>query len=117
MLFRSTELWERIVLNLVSNAFKYSAEGEISVGVYEAGDTVRISVTDTGVGIPADQLDKIFDRFHRIENSGARSLEGTGIGLAICEVFGVELEVTPWVRRELRRLDHLVEQEAAGDNA
>jgi signal transduction histidine kinase len=77
------ELWERIVLNLVSNAFKYSAEGEISVGVYEAGAMVRISVTDTGVGIPADQLDRIFDRFHRIENSGARSMEGTGIGLAM----------------------------------
>jgi signal transduction histidine kinase len=78
-----TELWERIVLNLVSNAFKYSAEGEISVGVYEAGSAVRISVTDTGVGIPTDQLDKIFDRFHRIENNAARSLEGTGIGLAM----------------------------------
>ena len=78
-----TELWERIVLNLVSNAFKYCAEGEISVGVYEAGSAVRISVTDTGVGIPTDQLDKIFDRFHRIENSAARSLEGTGIGLAM----------------------------------
>ncbi len=78
-----TELWERIVLNLVSNAFKYSAEGEINVGVYEAGTAVRVSVTDTGVGIPADQLDKIFDRFHRIENSGGRSLEGTGIGLAM----------------------------------
>ncbi len=78
-----TELWERIVLNLMSNAFKYSAEGEISVGVYEAEAAVRVSVTDTGVGIAADQLDKIFDRFHRIENSRARNLEGTGIGLAM----------------------------------
>ena len=78
-----TELWERIVLNLVSNAFKYSAEGEISVGVYSDGAEVRVTVTDTGSGIPADQLDKIFDRFHRIESSGARSMEGTGIGLAM----------------------------------
>jgi signal transduction histidine kinase len=76
-----TELWERIVLNLVSNAFKYSAEGEIGVGVYEAGSAVRISVTDTGAGIPADQLDKIFDRFHRIENSAARSLAGIGLAM------------------------------------
>jgi signal transduction histidine kinase len=77
------ELWERIVLNLVSNAFKYSVEGEIGVGVYSDGAAVRVTVTDTGSGIPADQLDKIFDRFHRVENSGARSLEGTGIGLAM----------------------------------
>ncbi len=78
-----TELWERIVLNLVSNAFKYSAEGEISVGVYEAGTEVRVSIADTGIGIAADQLEKIFNRFHRIEDSGARSMEGTGIGLAL----------------------------------
>jgi signal transduction histidine kinase len=78
-----TELWERIVLNLVSNAFKYSAEGSINVDVRQTGAVVSISVADTGTGIPADQLDKIFDRFHRIENSGARSLEGTGIGLAM----------------------------------
>jgi signal transduction histidine kinase len=77
------ELWERIVLNLVSNAFKYSVEGEIGVGVYSDGSEVRVTVTDTGSGIPADQLEKIFDRFHRVENSGARSLEGTGIGLAM----------------------------------
>jgi signal transduction histidine kinase len=77
------EFWERIVLNLVSNAFKYSAEGEISVSVQQDGAAVSVSVTDTGVGIPADQLDKIFDRFHRIENSGGRNMEGTGIGLAM----------------------------------
>jgi signal transduction histidine kinase len=78
-----TDLWERIILNLVSNAFKYSQEGSISVDVREVGDRVVVSVSDTGVGIAEDQLDKIFDRFHRIENSGGRSLEGTGIGLAM----------------------------------
>jgi signal transduction histidine kinase len=78
-----TELWERIVLNLVSNAFKYSAEGSIIVDVRQIGDEIAVSVTDTGAGIPEDQLEKIFDRFHRIENSEARSVEGTGIGLAM----------------------------------
>ena len=78
-----TELWERIILNLVSNAFKYSEKGAIHVDVRQSGGNVRVRVTDTGVGIPADQLEKIFDRFHRIENSGGRSLEGTGIGLAM----------------------------------
>src|SRR5581483_2345665 len=77
------ELWERIILNLVSNAFKYSHDGSISVDVRQVGDAVQVTVSDTGVGIPDDQQDKIFDRFHRIENSGGRSLEGTGIGLAM----------------------------------
>jgi signal transduction histidine kinase len=77
------ELWERIVLNLVSNAFKYSHDGSISVSVLPRGRDVEVRVTDTGIGIAEDQLDKIFDRFHRVENSGGRSLEGTGIGLAM----------------------------------
>lgn len=77
------ELWERIILNLVSNAFKYSQNGSISVDVRQLDGQVEVSVTDTGVGIAEDQLDKIFDRFHRIEHSGGRSLEGTGIGLAM----------------------------------
>src|SRR6185437_1216549 len=75
-----TDLWERIILNLLSNAFKYSHDGSISVEVRQMGDRVVVGVSDTGVGIAEDQLDKIFDRFHRIENSGGRSLEGTGIG-------------------------------------
>lgn len=77
------DMWEKIVLNLVSNAFKYSDEGRITVKVTQAGNEVRLSVSDTGVGIPNDQLEKIFDRFHRIENIQGRSQEGTGIGLAM----------------------------------
>jgi signal transduction histidine kinase len=86
------EMWERIVLNLVSNAFKYSHEGSITVEVRQVGSQVQVSVADTGVGIPADQQERIFDRFHRVENSGGRSQEGTGIGLAMV--------------RELVRLHH-----------
>ncbi|RYY90870.1 MAG: response regulator [Chitinophagaceae bacterium] len=78
-----TEMWERIVLNLVSNAFKYSEQGAITVGVHGEGDNAVISVVDTGIGIPEDQLSKVFDRFHRIESRGGRSQEGTGIGLAM----------------------------------
>lgn len=77
------EMWEKIVLNLISNAFKYSKEGTISVALKKVGDQLELSVSDTGVGIPADQLDKIFDRFHRIENTQGRSQEGTGIGLSM----------------------------------
>ncbi|MEI9922006.1 MAG: ATP-binding protein [Bacteroidota bacterium] len=78
-----TEMWERIILNLVSNAFKYSNEGEIGISITQSNGSVHVAVTDTGVGIPADQLDRIFDRFYRVENTGGRSQEGTGIGLAM----------------------------------
>jgi len=96
-----TDMWERIVLNLLSNAFKYSHRGSIRVEVSQVKGNVQVSVADTGVGIPEDQLDKIFDRFHRVENSGGRSMEGTGIGLAMVRelvqlhhgVIGVKSEV------------------------
>ncbi|MCD9014146.1 ATP-binding protein [Parachryseolinea silvisoli] len=77
------DMWERIVLNLVSNAFKYSKQGDITVSVGQRGDAVEVSVADTGIGIPAGQLDKIFSRFHRVDNPGGRSEEGSGIGLAM----------------------------------
>jgi PAS domain S-box-containing protein len=77
------EMWERIILNLISNAFKYSKEGTISIDIKEVKKKVVVSVKDTGTGIPFEQLDNIFNRFHRVENSGGRSQEGTGIGLAL----------------------------------
>lgn len=77
------DAWEMIVLNLVSNAFKYSKDGYIEVGVRQSGNEIHLTVKDTGAGIPEDQLDKIFHRFYRIDNTQGRSLEGTGIGLAM----------------------------------
>ena len=77
------DMWERIILNLLSNAFKYSKNGVITVDVRNAGKQLVVAISDTGSGIPEDQLDKIFNRFHRVENSEGRSQEGTGIGLAL----------------------------------
>ena len=78
------DMWERVVLNLVSNAFKYTLEGNIGVTVRLADEqTAELVVSDTGVGIPEDELPRIFDRFHRIEGQAARTMEGTGIGLAL----------------------------------
>lgn len=79
------EMWEKIVLNLLSNAFKFTAAGSITVTLDEAGDEVRLTVTDTGSGIPAAELPKLFDRFHRVEGTKGRSFEGTGIGLALVQ--------------------------------
>jgi signal transduction histidine kinase len=79
------EMWERIVLNLVSNAFKYTLAGSITVGVDVSpdGQAAVLTVRDTGIGIPEAELPHIFDRFHRIEGQRGRTLEGTGIGLAL----------------------------------
>ncbi|WP_298715640.1 ATP-binding protein, partial [Chitinophaga sp.] len=77
------DLWEKIILNLVSNAVKYSDRGSIVLDIRSENGQVLVSVADNGIGIAADQLEKIFERFHRIENTGGRSMEGTGIGLAM----------------------------------
>jgi signal transduction histidine kinase len=78
-----TDMWEQIVLNLLANAFKYTKTGAIDVDIRQTEKAVLVTVSDTGVGIPGDQLEKIFDRFHRVENTQGRSQEGTGIGLAM----------------------------------
>jgi signal transduction histidine kinase len=76
-------MWEKIVFNLLSNAFKFTLEGSITMEVSAAGEEAIIRVTDTGVGIPAKELPQIFDRFHRVQNTGGRTFEGTGIGLSL----------------------------------
>ncbi|WP_441286631.1 ATP-binding protein [Sorangium sp. KYC3313] len=76
------EMWEKIVLNLVSNAFKFTFEGEIAISLRWCGDHVRLEVSDTGIGIDAEELPRIFERFHRIQGARGRSHEGSGIGLA-----------------------------------
>jgi PAS domain S-box-containing protein len=77
------EMWEKIVLNLLSNALKFTFEGGITVEVQPEGDRVSLRVRDTGVGIPAAELPHVFERFHRVAGSRSRTHEGTGIGLAL----------------------------------
>jgi len=83
--FVDREMWEKIVLNLLSNAFKFTFEGEIELALRPSGKLVELSIRDTGTGIPRDQLDKIFQRFHRVPGSLGRTHEGTGIGLALVQ--------------------------------
>jgi PAS domain S-box-containing protein len=76
-------MWEKIVLNLLSNALKFTFEGGITVQLRAVGDLVQLAVVDTGVGIPAADLPRMFERFHRVKDIRARTHEGTGIGLAL----------------------------------
>ncbi len=75
--------WEKIVSNLLSNALKFTFVGEIQVRLDADAGTVRLRVSDTGIGIAADDLPQLFDRFHRVRDVRSRSHEGSGIGLAL----------------------------------
>ena len=77
------EMWEKVVLNLLSNALKFTFEGSITVRVRAEDTDATVTVTDTGIGIPATGMPRLFERFHRIETARARSTEGSGIGLAL----------------------------------
>ena len=79
------EMWEKIVLNLISNALKSTFEGEIRVTVQPVGHQVQVSVSDTGTGISDRDLPNLFQRFSRIEGARRRSHEGSGIGLALVQ--------------------------------
>ncbi|WP_296744634.1 ATP-binding protein [Mesorhizobium sp.] len=91
------EMWEKIVLNLLSNAFKYTLAGGVTVKLRAEGENVRLDVIDTGVGVPEAELPLVFDRFHRIEGQQGRTHEGTGIGLALvkdlAQLHGGSVEV------------------------
>ena len=76
-------MWEKIVLNLISNAFKFTFEGEIAVSLEQVGHSVELRVGDTGVGIPPHEIPRLFDRFHRVPKTPSRTHEGSGIGLAL----------------------------------
>jgi len=83
VVYADAEMWEKIVLNLLSNAFKYTLQGSIRVDLAAESGQAVLRVTDTGVGIPAHELPHMFERFHRIENAGGRTYEGSGIGLSL----------------------------------
>ncbi|HAZ43440.1 MAG TPA: histidine kinase [Cyanobacteria bacterium UBA11371] len=78
------EMWEKIVLNLLSNAFKYTYEGEIAVRLHPAdSDRVMLEIEDTGTGIAPEHLPHLFERFYQVRGVQARTHEGSGIGLAL----------------------------------
>ena len=81
--FVDAQMWEKIVLNLLSNALKFTFAGEVRVALHAEGTAAVLRVRDSGIGIPAAHLGRVFERFHRVEGSRGRSFEGSGIGLAL----------------------------------
>lgn len=77
------EMWEKVILNLLSNALKFTFEGSVVVAASRDESSAIVTVSDTGIGVPATEMPRLFERFHRVENVRARSTEGSGIGLAL----------------------------------
>ncbi|MDI5941415.1 ATP-binding protein, partial [Micromonospora sp. DH15] len=77
------DMWEKIVLNLVANAVKFTFDGEVRVRVRAVDGAAQLEVADTGVGIAPEELPHVFERFHRVPGVRSRTHEGTGIGLAL----------------------------------
>ncbi|MDC0712977.1 ATP-binding protein [Stigmatella sp. ncwal1] len=84
-LYVDREMWEKIVLNLLSNAFKFTLQGTITVRMRAKAGQVRLEVLDTGTGIPPEELPHLFERFYRVRGAQGRTHEGTGIGLALVQ--------------------------------
>ena len=81
--FIDHEMWEKIVLNLLSNAFKYTFEGEIRLELTAAAAGATLTIADTGTGIPPEALPQLFNRFYRVPGANGRTHEGSGIGLSL----------------------------------
>jgi len=90
LVYLDREMWEKVMLNLLSNALKFTFDGSITVRVGRDDTAAIVTVTDTGIGIPATEMPRLFERFHRIDTVRARSTEGSGIGLALVkELVGI----------------------------
>ncbi len=112
------EMWEKIVLNLLSNALKFTFSGEIAVRLHARPNHIELMVRDTGIGIPKAYLPHLFERFYRVPGNRGRTSEGSGIGLALIDELvrlhqgamrvqsqpGVGSLFTVWLPRKLRRL-------------
>ncbi|MFE2528217.1 SpoIIE family protein phosphatase [Streptomyces sp. NPDC059382] len=81
--FIDRSMWEKVVLNLLSNALKFTFDGSIGIAVGTEDGAAVVTVVDTGIGVAAREMPRLFERFHRIENARSRSNEGSGIGLAL----------------------------------
>lgn len=95
---------DQIFTNLISNAIKYSPNGgTITTSVIDEGDKLRFAVSDQGLGIPTDQMDKVFQRFHRVHSGDSQRVSGTGIGLFLVKNLVQAHKGAIWVESEKGR--------------
>jgi len=93
--------WRHILQNIVGNAVKFTEQGRVELTAVRDGETIRMTVADTGIGIAADQIPHIFDEFRQADGSTSRKYGGTGLGLAIAKKYAdllngrIEVESTP----------------------
>jgi len=91
MVSSTKEMMEELLYNLCDNAIRYNNEnGLVHVSVKQIGDSVVLSVKDTGIGIPKDHQERVFERFYRVDKSRSKSTGGTGLGLAIVKHIVVQ---------------------------
>ncbi len=83
MLFGDRDRLRQVFVNLLTNALKYTEKGEISIIVEEMNKSAKITVKDSGIGIPEEDLPRVFERFYRVDKARSREIGGTGLGLAI----------------------------------
>jgi signal transduction histidine kinase len=104
--FLDRQMWEKIVLNLLSNAYKFTLSGAIEVRLGESTGRAVLEVIDTGVGVPEEALPRLFERFYRVDGSAGRTHEGSGIGLALVQelvrLHGGSISVTSRIAQGTR---------------
>ncbi|HNY15704.1 MAG TPA: ATP-binding protein, partial [Bacteroidales bacterium] len=87
----------QILLNLLNNSFKFTSAGSVEAGYSIKKDFIEFYVSDTGIGIPENQLSRIFDRFYQVDHTISRTFEGTGLGLSISKSFVEYMGGKMWV--------------------
>jgi len=90
-IFSDPKLLKQILLNLLSNAIKFTEEGSVTLSVKDGGDSVIFAVKDSGIGLSADDISKLFTDFTQIENPLQKKYKGTGLGLSLCKKLAVHL--------------------------
>ncbi len=98
--YTDVQILRQVVINLLANAFKFTSEGEVRASITLEGPVMRIVVCDTGIGIPANELEKVFEPFYQVSTGSTRKFGGAGLGLAIVKQLIQALggEISVWSR-------------------